>query len=91
MEDLLEGRKLIPFWRDYLRIMGPGAAIPPTGRGVNLRRALQEPRDFDLILAVQGTAVLPYVEEGPLSQPQTWNELLRAFRGSFFGFAIWFN
>jgi hypothetical protein len=91
MEEILEGRKLVPFWRDYVRVLGPGQPIPETGRGVNLRRVFHEPADFDLVLTLQGTAVVPYLEEGPLSRPETWNNLLRVFRGQFFGFAMWFN
>lgn len=91
MEDLLEGRKLIPFWRDYVAFMGPNRPIPAQGRGINLKRFFQEPREFDLILIIQGTGVLPFVEEGPLSRPETWDNLGRVFGGQFFGFAVWFN
>ena len=93
MEDLLEGRKLIPFWRDYLGSNRPDANddFPTEGRGVNLKRFFAEPREFDLILIIQGSGVLPYVEHGPLSQPETWNDLSGVFRGQFFGFAVWFN
>ena len=94
MEDLLEGRKLVPFWRDYSGILlfnGVGGNIPATGRGVNLKRFFEEPSQFDLVLLMQGTAALPYVEKGPLSRPETWNNLTRVFQGQFFGFAIWFN
>lgn len=95
MEDLLEGRKLVPFWRDYSGSFfwggGFGSDVPATGRGVNLKRFFEEPTRFDLVLLLQGTAVLPYVEKGPLSRPETWNNLTRVFQGQFFGFAIWFN
>ena len=94
MEDLLEGRKLVPFWRDYSHwpIGGWVAGdIPATGRGVNLKRFFEEPSRFDLVLLIQGTAALPYVEKGELSRPETWDNLTRVFQGQFFGFAIWFN
>lgn len=94
MEDLLEGRKLVPFWRDYsgdFFFSGRGDNIPATGRGVNLKRFFEEPPRFDLVLLLQGTAALPYVEKGALSRPETWNNLTRVFQGQFFGFAIWFN
>jgi hypothetical protein len=91
MEDLLEGRKLVPFWRDYTSFFGPNRPVPQEGRGVNLKRFFEEPRDFDLILNLQGSGVLPYVERGPLSRPETWNNFTRIFRGQFFGFAVWFN
>ena len=94
MEDLLEGRTLVPFWRDYsgtLFFNGLGGDIPAKGRGVNLKRFFEEPTRFDLVLLIQGTAALPYVEKGSLSRPETWNNLTRVFQGQFFGFAIWFN
>ncbi|MEL7240155.1 MAG: hypothetical protein AAGK78_14960, partial [Planctomycetota bacterium] len=52
-EALLNGEKLIPFWR---------GTAPPVGKprvGVNLRRVFEEPRDLDLILWTQGTAAAP--------------------------------
>ncbi len=91
MEDLLEGRKLVPFWRDYTRVTVRGSEVPESGRGFNLKRFFDEPRDFDFILLIQGTAALPYVEEGELSRPETWRNLRQTFGGQFFGFAIWFN
>ncbi len=94
MEDLLEGRKLVPFWRDYsgqFFFNGTMRDVPATGRGVNLKRFFEEPTRFDLILFLQGTAALPYVEKGELSRPETWDNLTRVFQGQFFGFAIWFN
>lgn len=91
MEGLLEGRLLVPFWRDYQRFLGARTSVPTVGRGVNLKRFFSEPRPFDLILLIQGTGALPYVEEGPLSRPETWTNLQRVFGGQFFGFAVWFN
>jgi len=91
MEDLLEGRKLVPFWRDYARFIERTGEVPPHGRGVNLKRFFEEPTRFDLILHIQGTGVLPYLERGELSHPETWDNLTRVFQGQFFGFALWFN
>jgi hypothetical protein len=48
MEGILEGRKLVPFWRDYTRVIGPARPIPMEGRGVNLKRFFDEAREFDL-------------------------------------------
>jgi hypothetical protein len=78
-EDLLAGKKLIPFWRSK------------SGLGVNLRRVLSEPRPFDLVLWIQGTAATPYLEKGPLTEPATWNRFMRIFQGEFIGYALWFN
>lgn len=78
-DDLLEGRKLVPFWRDA------------GGKGVNLKKVFTEPRELDLVLWVQGTAAAPYLEQGELTTPAVWQRLQRIFRGEFLGFALWFN
>jgi hypothetical protein len=78
-ESILKGKTLVPFWRDA------------GGKGINVRRVFTEPREFDLVLWVQGTAAAPYLERGPVSQPEVWARLQRVFRGEFFGFAAWFN
>jgi ribosomal protein S15P/S13E len=79
-EEILQGTRLIPFWR-----------ARDAEQGVNLRRAFTEPRPFDLVLWIQGTAATPYLEKGPMTRPQVWDRLSRVFRGEFFGFALWFN
>ena len=84
-EQVLQGKKLIPFWRGK-----------PGGRGVNLRRVFTEPRAFDPIEWVQGTAATPYLEEGPLTKladPAMGRRLSEAFGGPFnvLGYGLWFN
>jgi hypothetical protein len=76
---ILAGRKLIPFWRTE------------DGRGVNLRRFFHEPRDFSLVLWVQGTAALPYLERGEVTDAETWRQLQQVFQGRFWAFAWWLN
>ncbi len=88
IEMLLNGEKLAPFWR------GPNpeeAAMSGHGRGINLKRVFTEPRDFDLVLWISGTAAQPYLEEGDVTTSESWDRLVRVFRGEFFGFAVWFN
>lgn len=75
---LLEGEKLVPFWRGGTQ-------------GVNLKRVFTEPRPFDLVLWVQGTAAAPYLEKGETTTPETWSQVVDVFRGNFIGFAVWFN
>lgn len=79
VEALLEGRKLVPFWRNA------------EGKGVNLRRAIIEGRRFDLVLWAQGTAATPYLEEGVVTRREFWDQLQRTFGGNFWGFAAWWN
>ncbi len=78
-DEILAGRHLVPHWR-----LAPG-------RGINLRRVFLEPRKMDLVRWLQGAAVVPYVEEGDVTDPETWRRLERTFGGQFIGFAIWFN
>ncbi len=78
-EDVLDGKKLIPFWRGEKKNLG-----------VNLRRVFHEPRNLDLILWT-GPAAIPYLEVGELTEPSVWERFNRIFRGNFIGFAIWIN
>jgi hypothetical protein len=70
---------LLPFWR--------GKEI----RGINLQRVFLEPREFDVVLWAQGSATVPYLEEGIRTSPEDWARFQRVFRGEFLGFAFWFN
>ncbi|MCS4505868.1 hypothetical protein NYO91_17440 [Arhodomonas aquaeolei] len=76
---LLSGEKLAPFWRGS------------TARGINVRRLFTEPHRFDLVLWLQGTGVAPYLETGDVTDPATWRQFQRTFRGRFLSFALWFN
>lgn len=79
LDAILAGKKLIPFWRTA------------DGRGINLHRVLSDPKPFDLVLWIQGTAAAPYLEKGPVTTPEVWQRLQRTFEGNFIGFAVWFN
>ena len=79
LEAILQGEKLAPFWRDA------------GGKGVNIKRMFTEPRTFDLVLWVQGTAAGPYLEEGKVTDQAFWNRIQRGFGGQFFWFALWVN
>ena len=74
---VLDGRKLIPHWRFQ--------------KGVNLRRALEEPRMFDLVLWVTGHGAVPYLEDGPVISSETWSTWQRVFGGNFLVFALYLN
>ncbi|MEX2120702.1 MAG: hypothetical protein WD847_14005 [Pirellulales bacterium] len=77
-EAILQGEKLVPHWR--IR-----------ERGVNLRRVFHEPTTFDLVKWVHGAAAVPYLEDGPRTDRQTWRQLSAAFEGRFLAFAVWFQ
>lgn len=76
-EALLQGKKLLPHWR--------------FDQGINLRRMFLEPSTFDIVLLLQGSAVLPYLEDGDLAAGETWNQIADLFGGDFFRYFIWFN
>lgn len=79
VDAVLAGRTLVPYWR------------VADGRGLNLRRVFLEPRRFDLVLWLQGAAAAPYLEEGEVTDADTWRAIVRAFGGDFAAFAFWFN
>lgn len=91
MEHLLNGTKLIPFWRGTPGGVVAGVVPINAKYGINLRRVFTEPQRFDLVLWIQGTAAMPYLEEGDRTDTAVWERLTRVFGGEFFGFAIWFN
>jgi hypothetical protein len=85
VEQVLQGKKLLPFWR------GKKGEL-----GVNLRRAFTDPpKRLDVVSWVQGTAAAPYLERGKvtsLADAATITRLDRTFGGfRFFGLAFWFN
>lgn len=76
-EAVLDGRRLVPH--------------PRFVRGINLKRVLTEPRQFDLVLWITGHAVLPYLEDGPVAEGRAWNQASQVFRGQLLAYAFWFN
>jgi hypothetical protein len=74
---LLKGEKLLPHWRFT--------------KGINLRRIFLEPTTFDLVLLIQGSAAIPYLEDGVMTQQDTWQRINGLLAGNFIGFALWFN
>jgi len=76
-ELVIDGKKLVPHWRFT--------------KGFNLARVFDEPRPLDTVLWITGPAVLPYLEDGPVSSSEDWQTMVDAFGGNFGIFAIWFN
>ena len=77
LEAVLDGRKLVPH--------------PRFVRGINVKRVLTEPRQFDLVLWITGHGVLPYLEDGPVADGRAWAQASQVFRGQFLAYAFWFN
>ena len=78
-EAVLRGKKLLPHWR------------VPGERGINLKRAFEEPRRFDLVMWAHGAAAAPYVAKGPVISEEMARQLTAAFQGRFLAFAVWFQ
>lgn len=78
-EQLLRGERLLRFWR------GDGE------QGVNVKRVFTEPRHFDLVLWVQGSAAAPYLEKGPFTSDHLWHDLEDAFNRGTFRYMWWMN
>ena len=92
-EAILQGRKLLPFWRGIEGGFMPGDGSFPRNPdlGINLRRVFTEPTRLDLVLWLQGTGLHPYLEKGEITDPDSWSKIMAAFRGEFFVFMVWFN
>ena len=82
---ILDGDLLIPYWR---LPQSPDAEV---GVGLNLRRILEDPPDMDIVLWIQGTAAVPYLEQGPLADMAAWGQFMSMTPGNSLLFAIWFN
>ena len=86
---VLEGKKLVPFWRDYMLLGKLG------DRGVNVRKVFENPPKRVLIVQwFQGTAATPYLETGELTafaDEKFLQRINRVFGSNFVGFAAWFN
>ena len=78
-EQLLQGELLIPHWR-Y------GAEA-----GISLKKLFDEAPAIDLIGMIQGEALLPYAEKGPLISGEAWSEFERMLQGDALMIAVFFN
>ena len=76
-EAVLDGEILLPHWR--------------LAQGINMRRVFEEPRLFDLLLWIQGSAALPYLEDGPVADRDTWETIETMMGGNFMTYFVWFN
>jgi len=79
MEAVAVGKKLLPHWRFKPDL------------GINIDALVRDPPPLDLVLMVQGSALLPYTEEGEVSDAARWRELRQPFGRRFWTFAIWSN
>jgi hypothetical protein len=76
-EKALNGQTLVPHWRFE--------------KGIDLRKFFEEPQTFDLVMLLAGAGAVPFLADGDTASVERWTEITRAFEGSFFSYAIWFN
>lgn len=81
-EALLEGEKLLRFWR------GDGTM------GIDVRKFFDDPRDFDVLYWVQGSAAKPYltpVEDRPVTRDELWSDMQETFGDDLFRSIFYIN
>lgn len=79
LEAIATGQKLLPHWRIK------------SGMGINIEKLIVTPPRLDLVLLIQGSSLLPYLQDGPVSNRETWRNLMQPFGPGFARFAIWSN
>jgi hypothetical protein len=77
LDAILTGKKLLPHWR------------MKSGTGINVPKLVASPPRLDLVLMIQGTTFIPYLEEGEVSDQIVWRRLVQPFGPGFWRFAIW--
>ncbi|NBZ87645.1 hypothetical protein [Stagnihabitans tardus] len=78
VQALLEGRKLIPWWRIE-------------GAGIDLGAFLDKPAPLDIPGWVQGWSALPYLKQGPLVTAESLDRFDALLQGNAMLFALYFN
>ncbi|MEO1278479.1 MAG: hypothetical protein AAFV77_05960 [Planctomycetota bacterium] len=81
-EALLEGRKLLRFWR------GDGS------QAIDVRMFFEQPRDFHVLYWVQGSAAAPYlvpVGDRPVTRDNLWSDMEETFGDDLFRSIFYIN
>ncbi|OAB59646.1 hypothetical protein AY599_24820 [Leptolyngbya valderiana BDU 20041] len=81
-EALLKGEKLLRFWR------GDGS------QGIDVRAFFEEPRAFNVLYWVQGSAAKPYlvpVEDRPVTRDELWADMQDTFGDDLFRSLFYIN
>ena len=79
LEAMLNGEKLVPYWR----LDGPV--------GVNMKRVFLEPAPIDIVGWIHGWAAAPYLENGALISPDSWNRFESMMQGQGMLMAFYLN
>lgn len=78
-EDLLNGKKLAPYWR----FEGPA--------GVNVAKIFTDPRPIDVPGWIQGWAAVPYLEQGEQVSWQSLGRFSDLVSGDAMLFSLYLN
>jgi hypothetical protein len=76
IENVLEGRTLVPYWRTPYALNESGRGV-----GINIRKLLTDPGDMNVVLLLQGAAIAPYLETGTLATMDAWNRFTAMSQG----------
>jgi hypothetical protein len=76
IEDMLEGRRLVPYWRTPYGFNQDGRGV-----GINIGKLLKDPGDMNAALLIQGAAIAPYLENGALVTMDAWNRFTAMSQG----------
>lgn len=79
LDNILAGRTLLAHW--HIK----------DGWGINVDKLVNNPPRLDPIMLIQGSALLPYLEEGLVSDRTRWQSLIQPFGPGFAWFALWSN
>ena len=92
ISDILEGNTLLPYWRLSSRDQSrPDTGDPEIGVGINFEKLMNDPKDFDIILILQGAAVAPFLEEGEIADMRAAREFAEMTNGQTGLLTMWFN
>ncbi len=77
LDDVLDGRKLLPHWR--------------FSQGIDVSMIFKQPQPFDLILLLTGHGVQPFLKPGPKLDGRAWQRWNQIFGNNLLGYAFYFN
>ncbi|KKC35596.1 hypothetical protein WH87_16230 [Devosia epidermidihirudinis] len=77
IDEVLDGKLLVPHWR--------------FAKGVDLKAYFDTAKQTDLVLLISGSAILPYLKDGPIADAQSFAKANEAFGADWLNYVFWFN
>ncbi|KKB79978.1 hypothetical protein VW35_05810 [Devosia soli] len=77
VDEILHGDLLIPHWRFK--------------QGFNLKTYFETAEETDLVLLFTGSGALPFLDDGPIADAESFAEINRVMGDDWPMFALWFN